>query len=212
MLKDYLERLKEEFELKEKKADEYRSFKVRPMSFEAEAYESEKLGHVSYMKGSALFGLMKMETLVINPLYVDAPLISFDFIKVMKNVMVYAEQYDTNLSSPRQEEEFLKIRDRYADLLETDDKKYWYDGIRYGSSLKFKSKDTEKMEKASAEYFEECLKILKQAEKCDKEKKTKKVRAYSHGLIENGGPATDSFLKAWGKEKTEKFFDEVMFG
>ena len=28
----------------------------------------------------------------------------------------------------------------------------------------------------------------------------------------NGGPAVDTFLKAWGKEKTKRFFEEVLFG
>ena len=42
--------------------------------------------------------------------------------------------------------------------------------------------------------------------------KKHKADQYRDGLLENGGPAVDTFLKAWGKEKTKRFFEEVLFG
>ncbi len=42
--------------------------------------------------------------------------------------------------------------------------------------------------------------------------KKEKASLYSNGLIENGGPATDPFIQSFGKEKTKKFFKEVLFG
>ena len=44
------------------------------------------------------------------------------------------------------------------------------------------------------------------------EAKKAKAAIYSNGLIENGGPATDPFLQAFGKEKTKEFFEKVLFG
>ena len=39
-----------------------------------------------------------------------------------------------------------------------------------------------------------------------------KADAYRDGLLDNGGPATDAFLKVWGKEKTAELFQKVLFG
>ena len=38
------------------------------------------------------------------------------------------------------------------------------------------------------------------------------MESYTHRLISEGGVSTDVFMKNFGKEKTEKFFDTVMFG
>lgn len=38
------------------------------------------------------------------------------------------------------------------------------------------------------------------------------IESYTHRLISEGGVSTDVFIKNFGKEKTEQFFDTVMFG
>ena len=51
------------FPLKERDAGAYKSLKVNGMKFTITPYEAEGLGHVSVMKASGMFGLMKMDTL-----------------------------------------------------------------------------------------------------------------------------------------------------
>ena len=46
----------------------------------------------------------------------------------------------------------------------------------------------------------------------DRETKEKKTSIYVEGLLSNGGPSTDVFLKAFGREKTEKLFRKILFG
>lgn len=36
--------------------------------------------------------------------------------------------------------------------------------------------------------------------------------AYVQGLLDNGGAATDGYLKVYGYEKTSELFKKVMFG
>ncbi|MBQ2509823.1 MAG: hypothetical protein II529_03250 [Erysipelotrichaceae bacterium] len=212
MLEGYLEQLKEKYGLEERKDTGFERFKASVLNFTCRAYDSGELGHVSYMCASGLFGLMKMETLVVNPLDKDAPLFSIDLIKAMGSNSLYLEQYDTNLEEPRKEEGFAQIVAKNQNEIESDPKKYWYDDIRYRTSLILKKKPESLLQECLKDYFEEYLHILEEAPKCDRKKKQVKARTYSHGLLENGGPATDTFLKSWGKEKTEEFFDQVMFG
>ena len=65
------------YELSEK-PELAREFKASGMKFSAVAYEAAGFGHVGVMNANGMFGLMKMETLVLNPFCVDAPLFSLD--------------------------------------------------------------------------------------------------------------------------------------
>ena len=44
------------------------------------------------------------------------------------------------------------------------------------------------------------------------EEKQKKTEYYVSGLLKNGGPSTDVFLKKLGEEKTKELFEKVLFG
>ncbi len=80
-----IELLKKNFELKEIDVKEFFSLKIGPMKFSLESYKGDLI-NVSYMKGKALFGLMKMTTIVVTSLKKDLPIISCDRIKVGKKM------------------------------------------------------------------------------------------------------------------------------
>ena len=42
--------------------------------------------------------------------------------------------------------------------------------------------------------------------------KTEKALFYINGLLENGGPSTDVFVKGIGKERTTELFHNILFG
>ncbi|MBR3227142.1 MAG: hypothetical protein IKF68_01205 [Erysipelotrichaceae bacterium] len=184
------------------------------MIFEARGYEAEGLGHVSTMKASGLAGMMKMESFIVDPFDVDAPLLSIDRIKAMGKDSLYLELYDTCLNAGRDEERFETVKERYRSLKDIPYKKNWYDDMRYRSSIlkkvnMFRSAD---IDACISDFVDAYLELLKAAKPCDREKKIAKAREYSEGLLNNGGPATDAFLKTWGKEKTGEFFRKVLFG
>ena len=211
MLEKIVDSFISKYELKEIEVGDFSRFKVSILDFKTMAYESD-FGHVSYLNAKALFGIMKMETIVVNPFSKDMPLYSIDYIKAFNNNKVILEQYDTNISDTRKEEGFNRIINRYKNYIETKKKEYWYDDIRYESSKTFNIKDTNKLMNLINEYTDEYLSMFDNASDCDRNLKKEKAREYSHGLIENGGPATDSFITKFGKDKTKQFFDTVMFG
>lgn len=62
------------------------------------------------------------------------------------------------------------------------------------------------------EYFKEYVEILKKAPACDGDAKREKASVYVEGLLSNGGPSTDVFLKHYGAEKTADLFRRILFG
>ena len=214
MLEAVLDLFKDPFPFTEVEDNDYRSFKLTGMDFSVNGYEVKGIGRASVMNAKGMAGLMKMSTLIINPIDVDAPLLSIDIIKAMGNIILFAEMYDSCLSFSLDEEPFGKICEKYSYLSDNEMGQNWYDDIRYDVSVakKVPSKHAEDIEALSEEYAKAYLQLLKGADPCDRDAKLVKARAYSHGLVEQGGAATDSFLKSWGKEKTQDFFDKVLFG
>ena len=74
-----LDIIKGSFPLTEIDCGEFAKMKVSGMNFEITAYKAEGLGHISVMRASGFMGLMKMDTLIINPRDIDLPIISHLF-------------------------------------------------------------------------------------------------------------------------------------
>ena len=214
MLDELINEFKKLYGLNRIAENGYSSFKVSGMKFRTEAYEAEGLGHVSVMEASGMLGLMKMESFIVNPLAVDMPLLSIDRIKAMGRDSLYMELYDTRLKSEREEAPYKAVKEKYRDLEDIIQDSKWYDDIRYGNSIikKVSADQSPKIDRCIREYAAAYIEQLKKADKCNVLLKKAKAREYTNGLISNGGPATDAFLKAWGKEKTKDFFDKVLFG
>ena len=214
MLDKVFDMYSDQFVFREVEDSEYRSFKVAGMKFEVTGYTVEGIGRASVMNAKGMAGLMKMSTVIVNPTEVDLPLFSVDIIKAMGNDILFAEMYDTCIDFKLDEAPFRTIVEKYAHLQDREMDPRWYDGIRYGVSVakKVPSKQSEEIDALIMDFSKAYLELMKSAGPCDAEEKLKKARAYSRGLIEHGGAASDSFLKSWGKEKTQDFFDKVLFG
>ena len=70
--------LNQSFALEKKSAGEFEKIKVSGMNFTIERYWAKGLGNVSVMRAAGFFGLMKMDTFIINPTECDMPLFSYD--------------------------------------------------------------------------------------------------------------------------------------
>ena len=215
MLEQYVNELGKIFELSELDIGSYSSFKIKGMNVETKAYDAKGLGRVSLMEAKMPLGIMAMDTLIVNPFEKDAPLFSIDKMKILNRPILYVEMYDTLIGEDRKEEEFLEAGKQFEDIRNAKNRtKAWCRDIRYASSLakKGRKKDAERLNSLMDACFEIYLKQLKEVKDCNREEKKKKADSYLGGLLENGGTATDNFVKNWGKEKTEAFFREVLFG
>ena len=207
-----LQKIAQKYPLTELPVGDMGKLKASGMTFTVKAYHAEGLGHISIMRAKGFFGLMKMDTLIVNPTQIDLPLYSYDRIFAMGNDTLIVELYDTALS-PFDTTALAEVKEAFAHLPYRDPGEHWYDDIKLKESLSFKGK------KAQTPAFDEIT--LKQFDAylggantpvSDENTKREKANVYVNGLLEKGGPSTDVFKKTLGEEKTAKLFKEVLFG
>lgn len=214
MTEKMLDMVGKKFPLKEIDTGEFATAKVGTMKFQIKCYDAEGLGRVSVMSGRGMFGLMKMDTVIINPFERDMALFSYDRIHAMGNDTIFLELYDTRMDRKRIPNDIEQVVDKYKDIPEQPVAPNWYDQIKFSVSLKKKGKKdvTPRFDKLTQEYLDAVLKLIEQAPECDAKEKKKAAAMYTEGLLTNGGPSTDQFVKAKGKEYTQKLFRSYLFG
>ena len=206
-----LDLIKEKYSLSPLNAGEMATLKASGMKFSVEAYKAEGLGHVSVMRAKGFFGLMKMDTLIINPTEIDLPLYSYDRILAMGNDTLIVELYDTVVGE-YSDAQLTKVKEKFATLPERDPGEHWYDSIKLASSISKKGKKiTQELDQLTIEHFRAYLESST-ATVTDGKSKKDMAAVYVNGLLEKGGPSTDVFKKELGVDKTTKLFRKILFG
>ena len=213
MIQKMLRTITESFHLSAINVGEYRKMKANGMNFQIWAFHAEGLGHVSAMTASGFLGLMKMDTLIINPTEVDMPLLSYDRVHAMGNDTLIYELYDT-MAGNADLALLDKAKSQAASLPDHDLGAHWYDRIKLSQSFAKKGKkgQTPAFDDAARQYLSAYLESCKTAAPCDGAAKREKASVYVEGLLTHGGPSTDVFKKSVGEEKTAQLFRNVLFG
>ena len=213
MIEKLLNAIGKRYPLTQQDAGYYATLKANGMKFSIRAYRAEGLGWVSVMTASGFFGLMKMDTLIINPTVVDLPLLSYDRVHAMGNDTLIYELYDTMVGQPDLTE-LDKAKGRTNLLPDHDLGKHWYDDIKLPQSFSKKCKkvQTPAFNDAAYQYLIAFLKAAQNTPACEAELKKEKASVYVEGLLSNGGPSTDVFKKSLGEEKTAQLFRTILFG
>jgi hypothetical protein len=211
MTNKILDLIKAKYPLSPIDAGDMATLKASGMKFSVEAYKADGLGHVSVMRAKGFFGLMKMDTLIINPTAIDLPLYSYDRILAMGNDTLIVELYDT-IVGDYSEDGMISVKEKFASLPERDPGEHWYDSIKLPSSISKKGKKiSAELDEMTFEHFEAYLASSSSPVE-DGESKKDMAAVYVNGLLEKGGPSTDVFKKELGVEKTTKLFREILFG
>ena len=214
MLNKMLEIIEKSFELKEIDVKEYANVKAKGMKFEIKAYYAKGLGHISVMIAKGFFGLMKMDTLIINAIEKDLPLYSYDRVNAMGNDTLIIEVYDT-IIHPSEFEDIDKVNDKYSDIPKHDLGEHWYDSIKLEESVAVKGKikkDKTLYDEYALEHFQAYINTVNGGTDVDSKQKLEKASVYVEGLLKNGGPSTDVFKKELGEEATGELFRKYLFG
>ena len=179
--------------------------------FICEAYEIKDIGSLFFINMKAMFGLMRMETSVITPLNRDLSFCNLDIVEAMGNETYMFEMYKSAINDPDLSA-FDDIRKKYEYLTDYKTSERWYDAVKLSPSIAKKGKKIgADGDKLLTECLDTYLKLLKDAPKCDPDKKKAEVRKYVDRLIAEGGAAVDSMNKIIGAEKTAKLIREFMY-
>lgn len=212
-LENILNVIAKRYPLKELGSKGFDGMKVSGMTFSINSFNAKGLGHVSTMCAHGFLGLMKMDTLIINPSEVDLPLLSYDRIHVMGKDKLIAEIYNTMLND-RPIPELAKFNQEYSKFLAPATvAKNWYDGIRMSDecvALVGKKTENSAFDKMILDYVDAYLSTPADVV-TDIDAKKARNNVYISGLLDNGGVATDLFIKRYGRETTSMFFKEVLF-
>ena len=203
LLDGMLAAVAERYPLTEREGNELSDFEANGMAFHVTSYDAAGLGFVSAMTAKDPTGRTVMDTLVVNPFEVDAPMLSFDGI-YMGGSMLMTEVYDTLLEKGFSAES-LEAAAPAPTVAEAEGTAYWYDDILLFSWKGEENADALACLKA---YLEETAK----APACDAAAKKQAAAAYTENLLAQGGIATDMIRAAIGEEKTAALLRELVFG
>ncbi len=213
MVEKLLAAIAEKYPLTEVSAGEYAALKANGMKFSVRAFQAEGLGWVSVMTAAGFFGLMKMDTLILNPTAIDMPLLSYDRVHAMGNDTLIFELYDTMVEKATLTAT-AQAKQNGSALPDHDLGSHWYDAIKLTESLSKKGKKhhTVPFDMLTMNYMNAFLADCAGAAACDGDAKRKKASVYVEGLLTHGGPSTDVFKKSIGEDKTAHLFRRILFG
>ena len=213
MTEKLLAAINAKYNLIEQDPGSFKKLKANGMTFHIRTFRAEGLGWVSLMGASGFFGLMKMDTLIINPMQADMPLLSYDRVYAMGNDTLIFELYDT-LIGEADLGAVMDAKAAHAALPEHDLGKHWYDDIKLPESISKKGKknQTAAFDALTEKYMDAFLRCCQSAAPSETAQKRANSSVYVEGLLSHGGPSTDVFKKAIGEDKTAQLFRYVLFG
>lgn len=214
-----LDTLRESYTVTEADVGEYSVMKLYGvMKFYVRRYDVEGIGSLAAM--TVNMGVMQMSTVVLTPADRDVPLISADYMYMLGSRTCYLEFYDLVLEPDSESYAGLlktleAVKAAYGEFEDVTPTSAWYDSLKtVGIYKKGTHKDDKTLNAILADgvgAVADYAKTLPLLESADRAVKAEKQKAYSDGLIQNGGVSTDAFVKSLGKEATKQFFDEVLF-
>lgn len=187
------------------------------MRFESASYRLEGVGYFSTIRTKAMLGLMQMESLILTPLEVDMPLLSYDVMHLPGKDLVLLEIFDTQLipadrSVPGMFAGMEEVKARYAYLPDRETPPGCSAEMSLPQSIEKKGRKLlKKSETMVTEWLAEYMSLLAGAPKCDREKKRKATRRYTDRLFTEGGVAVNQFKKMLGEEAAVKMLGEFIF-
>lgn len=130
----------------------------------------------------------------------------------MGNDTLITEMYDTMVVK-NTFESLDSVIAKYNHLPQRDAGKHWYDDIKLSQSISFKGKKdiSSDFDNLSIEHLKSFL-DTPASQVTDFDTKKALALRYVNGLLENGGPSTDVFVKGIGKVATEELFHKILFG
>ena len=214
MTNKILEKISEKYPLQEKDVGGFAKIKVRGTTFKIAAYYAEGLGHVSVMKSSAMFGLVKMDVLIINPIEIDMPIYSYERIALSGANALFIELYDTLLGEYNKEGMNI-VKSAFAGIMENNVDRNWYGPTKLdcGISKRCNKGNNASLDTLSLSHFEAYFNAGKNVVPVsDREMKQKKAYACVNEVLNNGSTAIEILKLKLNSFELEELYKDILFG
>lgn len=214
MINTLLETVRSRFALTALEPGEFETLPLGPMTFHPRHFRAEGFGHIGITEAFDASGAMKTQTVILTPEAKDLPLFSYDRIQMPGSDILIVELYNTTLTPGFDAAALAAVKERAAAFEPFPLEARWYDSLQLAESFSVKgSADvTDAVDTLAYDAFAAYLAAFDTAPDCDRNEKLACCDAYVQGLLDNGGAATDGYLKVYGYEKTSALFKKVMFG
>lgn len=181
------------------------------MHFDLASYALEGVGYFSTIKMKAFFGLMEMESLILTPLDVDMPLLSYDSIRAFGKDTLLLELYDTQLERADLSS-MDAVKASYAHLADKPKKPDWSDALLMSPSISKSGKGmASDYTRLADAWLDAYIALAKTAPACDREAKRAKVKEYTDKLFSLGGVAVNQFKKMLGDGPAIELLSRYIF-
>lgn len=185
------------------------------MHFIVRSFDVANVGHLCFLAMKGMFGLMKMETVVLACTEKDMPLLNLDTVLAAGKKTQIVELYDTLIAADGKamENAFMEIKEKDRDLPDYSGGGHHYAFPLMACSYAKKTKAGETRSDASCQkLFDIFLNAMEQAPSCDSAVKAEKNRAFAQSLLDQGGPAVNQVRKLFGEELTRRLILRHMYG
>ena len=172
-------------------------------------------GHLSTLHMSALLGLMRMETAILAPTCVDAPILTVDWVSAMGTEVQIIRLFDVQLRSwpDAYQREFRNIAQRLEKLPDVVLEPSWYDEIMYDCScLKQGRGVTNKLARAAEDYLATYAAMAATLPSCDQEQKTGKVRDFARRMYSEDSVTVRQATKHMGEDAAQRIIVQHLYG
>lgn len=156
-----------------------------------------------------------METVVLAPEHRKLPLVNIDLVAAMGKNTMLAEYYDMeSIGLPQgYGEKLTAIKSADGGIEDSPSGDLWYNKYLLPCSYRKEGKKlAEHFQRVGEKHIDLLTEMLEVAEPADPQHMREVSLNFAQQLLDEGGPAVNSFVKLFGREKTEQIVKECMYG
>lgn len=180
------------------------------MKFSVSQYEVKGFGYITTVDTNAMFGLMRLSTIVFTPSDgCSVPFLLIDTMDMKNKHLAYVEYYDC-AAEPSVIEGSDKYVEKYSGIPDYAEKEAWYIARRTPYSL-IKGGENIPAETLSTMVIncvKDYLDALKTAPKDNKN--ILGLKEFQHDMMTLGNPSSDTLSRVLGDDGAREFFEKVI--
>ncbi len=200
----------EEIDLKNKA-----SYKVGPIKVHFRKFKLDEFTSLSILEGKGMFGLIKINTVVLTSSFKDIPLFSYDYMNMMGKKYYLYEMYDTFVGNKRDYSTYIASSNLVKDIHDYKTKESEMDKYLLSETIRKNPHTKEEiklLDEQTERFFNLAIEEYLSSNEVDVNEKHNKNAKYVHDLLTYGGVSTDLFTKKLGLETTTEIYERILFG